>query len=66
MWPVAIMLDSIALAHHSDYLNSGEHVQTEKFNMHIRLDIPASSHTPLILPANKYCKPLGCALFSHS
>lgn len=66
MWPVAIVLDSVALVHHSAYLNSAEHVQTEKLNMYIGPDRPVSSHTPLILPANKYCKPLGCALFSHS
>lgn len=56
------MLGSTAL--HFVYVNAGEHVQTENLNVHMRPDIPVLP-LHLILPANKYGVPLGCALFSH-
>ena len=43
MWSVATILDRKAPAHHSAYLNSEEHVQTEKLNRHVRPTISVSS-----------------------
>lgn len=64
MWSVASMFDSSTLTHHFAYLNSGEHVQTERLNVHRRPDIPVSSHSPI------FCQPISTATpgvcpFSH-